>query len=118
MHGFQTEKLALLTAIWLVAFASAVARSLADAAVSSRRGNRLAVRDHVAISASSGFASVCLLGLVLMAVSADFVTANREYLLAAAAGIGMLGKEQHGLVRNLLYAFLKVKPPEDDKADK
>jgi hypothetical protein len=49
-----------------------------------------------------------------MAVSADFVTGNREYLLAAAAGIGMLGKEQHGLVRNLLYAFLKVKPPEDD----
>lgn len=118
MHGFQTEKLVLLGAIWCVAFAGAIVRSFAVVALGRRRGTRINSRlswgDHLAISASSGFATVCILGCLFMVLSADFVAANRESFLAAAGGIGMLGKEQHGLMRNLLYAFLKVKP-EDDK---
>jgi len=117
-HGFQTEKLVLLISVWGVACASALTRSCAVVALSRRRGgrfsNRLGWRDHLAIALSSGFATVCILGLLFMVLSADFVAANREHFLGAAAGIGMLGEEQRGLMRNLLYAFLKVKPPEDD----
>lgn len=73
----------------------------------------MSVGDHLAVSASAGFATVCIMGIGFMGLSADYVAANREWLLAISAGIGMLGKEQHGIMRNVLYAYLKVKPPED-----
>ncbi len=114
MDSKQTKSF-FLAALWLVAFTSAVARSCAGAATRGRRGNRLSVGDHLAISASSGFATVCIMGICIMGLSADFVAVNREYFLAIAAGIGMLGKEQHGLMRNLLYAYLKIKPEDQEK---
>lgn len=115
MYGFQTDKVIFLAALWLVSFTSAVARSTAIAATRPRRGSRLSVGDHLAISASSGFATVCIMGVCFLGLSADFVAANREYCLAIAAGIGMLGKEQHGLMRNMLYAYMKIKPEDDEQ---
>ncbi len=60
MASKQTKSF-FLAALWLVAFTSAVARSCAGAATRGRRGNRLSVGDHLAISASSGFATVCIM---------------------------------------------------------
>ena len=101
MYEFQTDQIVFYSVIWVTSFASSFARSYSSR--SFRRGGR------IAFCCTSGFASLCIVGIVLAVAgwAGTNVGNNPWPWVAAAAGLGALGEEQHLVARSILLGFLK-----------
>lgn len=113
MYGFQTNQVILFAAIWITSCASACARSF----VASPHGRRRGLRNCLAYGCTAGFASICILGVVSLALGAEFFDSRAIVWVCLAAGIGALGEEQHALMRSMLLGLLQTltKKQDDDK---
>lgn len=113
MYGFETNQVVLFAAIWLTSCASACARSIATRRNRGRRG----AGDHLAHGSTAGFASICILGIVSLAVGTDYFDSHGIVWVGIAAGIGALGEEQHTLMRSMLLGLLQTlaKPKDDEE---
>lgn len=112
VYGFQINQVVLFAAIWITACASACARSAATR--SNRR--RRSLCDHIAYGCTAGFASLCILGIVSLAVGAEYFDSRAIAWVCVSAGIGALGEEQHAIMRSMLLGVLETltKKKDDD----
>ena len=110
MYGFQVNQVILFGVIWCASFASAYSRSFAVGNNRRRRTNG----DRIAYSCTAGFAAVCILGIVSMAVGAEYFESHGIVWVCIATGIGALGEEQHTLMRSMLLGLLQTLTKKDD----
>ena len=112
MYGFETNQVVLFAACWLTSFASACARSTVARANRKRRS----AGDHLAYGATAGFATICILGVVSLAVGSNYFDSRGIVWVGISAGIGALGEEQHTLMRSMLLGLLQtMTKKQDDK---
>ncbi len=117
MWGFEIEQIVLGTAIWIIGFAAALARTVAFAPAKRRsRGGDEPIANRVAFACVAGFFTVGWLGVLGITLGNDWVLLNRHWILFFAPIIGFLGPEQQkAFLITLLEVGMRLTKKDDEQ---
>lgn len=118
MYGFQEEQIALVAIVWLLASASALARTYAPVRDNGERPWNNSLSSRVGFSCCAGFMAISYLGVLALAWGNDWIVANRFGIVTLTPFVGALGPEQQALFVNFLFTRATGMTKKQDDSEK